>query len=165
MNTNQENPQIVEKQEVLQESLLEEIVQATRLRPADEAYSITRKGVEALISQLLEPGREAAKVSKASLDGMIAEIDRKLSLQVDEILHNLEFQQIESAWRSLEFLMDRTDPPVARTPNPYWPSTFFGPVMEHASTSTTAWCAQMPAGACRMTRSPYTRTGAARILT
>ena len=29
----------------VQESLLEEIVSATRLKPADEAYSITRKGV------------------------------------------------------------------------------------------------------------------------
>jgi len=91
------------------ESLLEEIVQATRLKPADEAYSITRKGVEALITQLLEPGHESEKVSKAGLDDMIAEIDRKLSLQLDEILHNAEFQKLESTWRSLQFLVDRVD--------------------------------------------------------
>lgn len=98
-----------EDQSLLQESLLEEIVQATRLKPADEAYSITRKGVEALITQLLEPGHEAEKVSKAGLDDMIAEIDRKLSLQLDEILHNAEFQKMESTWRSLQFLVDRVD--------------------------------------------------------
>lgn len=98
-----------EDQSLLQESLLEEIVQATRLKPADEAYSITRKGVEALITQLLEPGHETEKVSKAGLDDMIAEIDRKLSLQLDEILHNAEFQKMESTWRSLQFLVDRVD--------------------------------------------------------
>ena len=96
-------------QTLAQESLLEEIVQATRLKPADEAYSITRKGVEALIAQLLEPGHENEKVSKAGLDDMIAEIDRKLSLQVDEIIHSPGFQKLESSWRSLQFLVDRVD--------------------------------------------------------
>lgn len=90
-------------------SLLEEIVHATRLQPADEAYAVTRRGVEALVGQLLEPGRETVKFSKAVLDDMIAEIDRKLSLQVDEILHHGEFRKLESAWRSLAFLVDRTD--------------------------------------------------------
>jgi len=94
---------------VEQLSLVEEIVQATRVKPADEAYSITRKGVEALITQLLEPGHETEKVSKAGLDDMIAEIDRKLSLQLDEILHNAEFQKLESSWRSLQFMVDRVD--------------------------------------------------------
>lgn len=93
----------------VRESLLEEIVQATRLKPADEAYSIARKGVEALITQLLEPGREATRISKAGLDEMIAEIDRKLCSQVDEILHHRDFQKLESAWRSLDFLVERTD--------------------------------------------------------
>ncbi|MDD2274133.1 MAG: type VI secretion system contractile sheath large subunit [Desulfuromonadaceae bacterium] len=102
VSTTEDNP-------VMIESLLEEIVQATRLKPADEAYSITRKGVEALITQLLEPGHESEKVSKAGLDDMIAEIDRKLSLQLDEILHNAEFQKLESTWRSLQFLVDRVD--------------------------------------------------------
>jgi len=40
---------------------------------------------------------------------MIAEIDKKLSLQLDAILHHPEFQRLESAWRSLKFLVDRTD--------------------------------------------------------
>jgi type VI secretion system protein ImpC len=90
-------------------SLLQEIVLATRIQPADEAYSLTRKGVEALVGLLAESGTESVKVSKVVLDDMIAEIDRKLSLQVDEILHHPDFQRLESAWRSLAFLVDRTD--------------------------------------------------------
>ena len=90
-------------------SLLEEIVQATRLQPSDEAYSITRKGVEALLAQMLAPGRKAAKVSRAVVDDMIAEIDRKLGMQLDEVLHHKDFQKLESGWRSLKFLVDRTD--------------------------------------------------------
>ena len=90
-------------------SLLEEIVQATRLSQPSEAYSITKKGVEALIAQLLRAGDPYGKVSKAVLDDMIAEIDRKLSRQMDEILHHAQFQKLESSWRSLHFMVDRTD--------------------------------------------------------
>ncbi|MCK5505073.1 MAG: type VI secretion system contractile sheath large subunit [Thermodesulfovibrionia bacterium] len=98
-----------EEKTVEQASLLEDIVQATKLKPTDEAYSITKKGVEALISQLLESGREVEKISKAVVDDMIAEIDRKLSLQIDEILHHQDFQKLESAWRSLRFFVDKTN--------------------------------------------------------
>ncbi len=96
--------------EVVEEvSILDEIVNATKLRPSDEAYDVTKKGVEALIAQLLEPGRVVPKISKAVVDDMIAEIDKKLSLQLDAILHHPEVQKLESSWRSLKFLVDRTD--------------------------------------------------------
>jgi type VI secretion system protein ImpC len=90
-------------------SLLDSIVQATRLQPEDEAYSATKRGVESLIAELVKPGREVPKISKAVVDEMIAEIDHKLSRQVDEILHNRQFKHLESIWRGLKFLVDRTD--------------------------------------------------------
>lgn len=90
-------------------SLLDDIVQATKLKPSDEGYSLAKKGLEALISQLVEPGKVVDKVTKAMVDQMIAELDKKLSLQVDAILHTPEVQKVESAWRSLKFLVDRTD--------------------------------------------------------
>jgi len=90
-------------------SILDEIVNATKLKPSDEAYDVTKKGVEALIAQLLEPGRVVPKISKAFVDDMIAEIDKKLSLQLDAILHHPEVQKLESGWSSLKFLVDKTD--------------------------------------------------------
>lgn len=107
----EEQEKTVATQETMVEegSLLEEIVQATKLKPTDEAYSLAKKGVEALIAELLEPGREVPKVSKAVVDQMIAEIDKKLSLQLDAILHHPDFQKLESAWKSLKFLVERTD--------------------------------------------------------
>lgn len=92
-----------------QPSLLDDIVMATKLKPSDESYGLAKKGVEALIAQLIEPGRKAGKVSKADVDEMIAEIDNKLSLQLDAILHNRQFQKLESGWRSLKYLVDKTD--------------------------------------------------------
>ncbi|MFP4451880.1 MAG: type VI secretion system contractile sheath large subunit [Desulfobacterales bacterium] len=92
-----------------EESLLDEIIGATKISPSDESYSVTRQGIQAFIDELLKPEREGEKVSKAIVDEMIAELDRKLSAQVNEILHNQDFQKLESAWRSLKYLVDNTD--------------------------------------------------------
>ncbi|MBF0201968.1 MAG: type VI secretion system contractile sheath large subunit [Desulfamplus sp.] len=90
-------------------SLLDEIVQATRLKPQDEGYETTRKGVQAFIDELLKPEREGIKISKDIIDEMISSIDTKLSLQMNAILHNSDFQKLESSWRSLKYLVDHTD--------------------------------------------------------
>ena len=90
-------------------SLLDDIVTATKLKPADEGYDIAKKGVEALLGQLIEPGRKVDKISNALIDEFISEIDQKLSSQLDAIMHDPQVQKLESAWRSLKFLVDRTD--------------------------------------------------------
>ncbi|EGJ50567.1 type VI secretion protein, EvpB/VC_A0108 family [Desulfocurvibacter africanus subsp. africanus str. Walvis Bay] len=90
-------------------SLLDEIVQATKVKPSDESYSATRVGVQAFIDELLKPGREGIRVTQAVITEMIANIDQKLSTQVDAILHDSQFQKLESAWRGLKFLVERTD--------------------------------------------------------
>jgi len=90
-------------------SLLDAILAETRIRPTDEGYSVARQGVAAFISELLKPTREGARVQQAVVNEMIAEIDKKLSAQVDEIIHSKEYQQLESAWRGLKLVVDRTD--------------------------------------------------------
>lgn len=49
------------------------------------------------------------KLDKHLLDGLIGELDRKLSSQLDTIMHHEAFQKMESSWRGLKFLVDRTD--------------------------------------------------------
>lgn len=91
------------------ESILDRIIAETRLSPEDEAYGIARRGVSAFIEELLKPHNQQQPVKKAMVDRMIAEIDSKLSQQMDEILHHPSFQALESAWRGLKLLVDRTD--------------------------------------------------------
>lgn len=90
-------------------SLLDEILAETKMTPGDEGYEIAKKGVQAFISELVAPRREGEKVDKAFVDALIAEIDVKLSRQIDEILHHPTFQKLESAWRGLKFVIDRCD--------------------------------------------------------
>ena len=90
-------------------SLLDQIMQETRLRPADDGYETARKGVEAFIGDLLAPSRKGEKVEQKVVDEMIHEIDKRISQQVDEVIHNDDFQKLESAWRGLKMVVDRSD--------------------------------------------------------
>ena len=91
------------------ESLLDEILAETKMSPGDEGYEVARAGVQAFIAELVRPQREGEKVDKALVDAMIAEIDQKLSTQIDEIIHHADFQRMESAWRGLKFCIDRVN--------------------------------------------------------
>jgi len=90
-------------------SLLDQIMQQTSLAPSDEGYSLARKGVEAFVAQILASGNQQAKADKTAVDQMIAELDKKLSSQVNAIMHAPAFQKLESSWRGLKMLVDRTD--------------------------------------------------------
>ncbi|UOD50076.1 type VI secretion system contractile sheath large subunit [Orrella daihaiensis] len=90
-------------------SLLDELLMTSKVRPGGESYDITKQGIQTFISSLLEPGRITDRVTAGLADEMIAELDKKLCRQVDEILHNPDFQRLESSWRSLKFLVDRTN--------------------------------------------------------
>jgi type VI secretion system protein ImpC len=93
-----------------QVSVLDQILEETNTKPADaETYSLARRGVEEFVKQMLEPAHANERVHKRVVDEMITEIDKKLSAQIDEILHNVEFQKMESAWRGLKFLVDQTN--------------------------------------------------------
>jgi type VI secretion system protein ImpC len=90
-------------------SLLDELLMSSKVRPGGESYDITKQGIQTFITSLLEPGRVTDRVTAGLADEMIAELDQKLCRQVDEILHHPDFQRIESSWRSLKFLVDRTN--------------------------------------------------------
>ena len=45
----------------------------------------------------------------ASIQAIVAEIDKKLSLQVNEILHNRDFQELEGSWRGLHYLVNNSE--------------------------------------------------------
>ena len=95
--------------EQLEGSLLDQILNETKIAKGDDSYDVARRGVEAFIAEMLSPQRSTDKVDKAIVDSMIAEIDRKLSAQLDEIIHHKDFQRLESTWRGLKFSVDRTD--------------------------------------------------------
>src|SRR5215470_15938187 len=75
----------------------------------DRARAEVERAVQTLAEQAL---RETTVVSDdviGTIKAIIAEIDKKLTDQVNLILHNERFQAVESAWRGLHYLVNNTE--------------------------------------------------------
>jgi type VI secretion system protein ImpC len=89
-------------------NLLDEIVEASHLKPGESGYNATKVGLQAFLAELVKSDPDT-KVSGALVDDMIADLDKKISDQVNAVMHSTEFQTMESSWRSLKYLVDQTD--------------------------------------------------------
>lgn len=65
--------------------------------------------LQVFLQLVIEEGEPVERVDKWLIDHYISMIDRMLSTQLDEILHHQDFQNLESLWRSLKYLVDKTD--------------------------------------------------------
>lgn len=75
-------------------------------KPRNErAATEVENAIQTLVSQALSDTSLIKNDVLDTIDEMIAQIDRNLSDQMNEIIHAPEFQQIESAWRGLHYLV------------------------------------------------------------
>lgn len=78
-------------------------------KPADDARkSRIETAVQTLAQQALQDAAIIGDDVYSTVNAIRAQIDRKLSEQVNKILHHPDFQQLESAWRGLNYLVMNT---------------------------------------------------------
>ncbi len=65
--------------------------------------------VQVFLERLKQSGQKVEKLDKTLLDHHIAELDWQISRQLDAVMHHSDFQKVESLWRGLKHLVDRTD--------------------------------------------------------
>ncbi|MCC2628371.1 MAG: EvpB family type secretion protein [Thermomicrobiales bacterium] len=75
----------------------------------DEAKSAVEVAVQTLARQALSNAALISNDVFKTIESMIAAIDRKLSEQVNLILHHDDFQKLEGAWRGLHHLVNNTE--------------------------------------------------------
>jgi type VI secretion system protein ImpC len=76
---------------------------------SDDAKSAVEQAVLTLAQQALSQTNLIGSDVIMSIEAMIAELDQKLSKQVNAILHREDFQKLESAWRGLHYLVNNTE--------------------------------------------------------
>jgi type VI secretion system protein ImpC len=75
----------------------------------DRMKQEVESAVSVLARQALESSVVVSNDAVESIQAIIAELDRKLSEQINLILHNEEFQKLEGAWRGLHYLVNNTE--------------------------------------------------------
>lgn len=93
----------------LEGSELSSLLQKEFKPKTDEAKSEVESAVLTLAQQALEGVELVGDDVVDSIERMIAAIDQKLSVQMNEIIHHDDFQQMESAWRGLNYLVNNTE--------------------------------------------------------
>jgi len=76
---------------------------------SDHAKEAINSAVRTLAEQALSDTALISDDSVRTIESIIAEIDRKLSEQINQIMHHEDFQKIESAWRGLSHLVNNTE--------------------------------------------------------
>ena len=74
----------------------------------DKRASRIETAVQTLAQQALENAATIGEDVFTTVDAMRSELDRKLSEQMNAIIHHPDFQKLESAWRGLNYLVMNT---------------------------------------------------------
>lgn len=75
----------------------------------EQARDAVTQAVQTLAQQALASTSTISSDAYQTVEAIIAELDRKLSEQINEIIHHQEFQQLEGAWRGLHHLVNNTE--------------------------------------------------------
>jgi type VI secretion system protein ImpC len=75
----------------------------------DRAREQVEAAVKTLAEHVLQDKDLIADDAVNSINALIAEIDKKLTDQVNAVLHHPDFQQMEGTWRGLKHLVFNTE--------------------------------------------------------
>ncbi|MDY0271993.1 MAG: type VI secretion system contractile sheath large subunit [Advenella sp.] len=102
-------PQSMDQQATLPANELATLLQKEFKPKTDQAREAVENAVKTLAQQALENTVTLSSDAYSTIQAIIAEIDRKLTDQINQIMHHAEFQQLEGAWRGLHYLVNNTE--------------------------------------------------------
>jgi type VI secretion system protein ImpC len=76
---------------------------------SDRAREEVESAVRTLAEQVLDKSDIVSEDLTETIQAYIAELDRKISEQMNLIMHHEDFQKLESAWRGLHYLVNNTE--------------------------------------------------------
>jgi type VI secretion system protein ImpC len=112
MSDAQEKSQAAPAEKVIERSVLDQIVEEGRFAKDVSGRERGKNLVAEFVSQVLDGAMTVSKDAEAMINARIAQIDHLISLQLNEILHNEQFQKLEGSWRGLKYLMDQSETSV-----------------------------------------------------
>lgn len=107
--TKQESAAAEEAQEVQELGLLDQIVEEGRFGKEPAAQDRGREMVRKFLAEVVSGQMLVSADTESMLNARIAQIDQVVSRQLAAILHAPEFQELESSWRGLKYLLSQSE--------------------------------------------------------
>ena len=95
--------------ETMQEGEFAALLEGSFKPKSDRQKSAIEEGVQTLAAQALSQTTLISDDVVKTIESMIAELDRKLTEQINLILHHPDFQTLEGTWRGLHHLVNNTE--------------------------------------------------------
>src|SRR5690349_21376428 len=76
---------------------------------SDRAKEAVEQAVQTLAEQALAGTVTISDDAIKTIQAIVAAIDKKLTEQINQIIHHEDFQQLEGAWRGLHYLVNNTE--------------------------------------------------------
>jgi type VI secretion system protein ImpC len=92
-----------------EQSLLDQIVAQGRFNRDAGTMERGRDMVKEFVAQVLDGHLTLSRDAEASIQTRIAQIDKLISLQLNEIMHYPAFQKLEGTWRGIKYLIDQSE--------------------------------------------------------
>jgi type VI secretion system protein ImpC len=92
-----------------EQTLLDQILSQGRFNRDAATMERGRDMVKEFVSQVLDGHMTLTRDAEASIQTRIAQIDKLISLQLNEVLHYPAFQKLESTWRGIKYLLDQSE--------------------------------------------------------
>jgi len=90
-------------------SLLDQIVAQGRFSRESGNLERGKDLVKEFVHQVLDGSMTLSKDAEATISARLAQIDRLISIQLNEVLHHPSFQKLEATWRGIKYLMDQSE--------------------------------------------------------
>jgi type VI secretion system protein ImpC len=104
-----EEKRATETQVSEQTGLLDQIVQEGRFGSDTASRERGKNLIKEFVSQFLDGSMALSRDTEAMINSRIAQIDHLVSIQLNEVLHNAQFQKLEASWRGLKYLLDQSE--------------------------------------------------------
>src|SRR5262249_27421029 len=89
-------------------SLLDQVLSQTRSRN-DEQRAESRRQIATLVEEVMQGQARLSKDMETTINARIAAIDELLTRQLNEIMHQPEFQKLEASWRGLHYVVQQSE--------------------------------------------------------
>lgn len=93
------------EEQVQEVSLLDQILTESRMARDDYQKEQAKDMIAEFVNQVMSGELTMSKNMDVAINARIAEIDRLLSAQLNEIMHHEDFQKLEASWRGLHYLV------------------------------------------------------------
>ena len=90
-------------------SILDQIIDESRIAKQENQRDGAKDLISEFVNEVMAGAMTTSKNTEAMINERIAQLDKLVSDQLNEVMHHPDLQDLESSWRGLHYLIDKSE--------------------------------------------------------